>query len=90
MIINTLATDFTGIAIDSYDIVEIEPNLLITNQYIMQIEKPSDSSLYVNIGDYTYYFDDSIEGENIVARWHKDEEDSDIKEDLQIDNQINK
>jgi hypothetical protein len=56
----------------------------------MQIEKPNDSSLYVTIGDYTYYFDDSIAGENIVARWHKDEEESDIKEDLQIDNQINK
>ena len=56
----------------------------------MQIEKPSNSSLYVTIGDYTYYFDDSIEGENIVARWHKDDDDSDIKEDLQIDNQINK
>ena len=64
--------------------------LLITTNIIMQIEKPSNSSLYVTIGDYTYYFDDSIEGENIVARWHKDDDDSDIKEDLQIDNQINK
>ena len=54
----------------------------------MQIEKPSNSSLYVTIGDYTYYFDDSIEGENIVARWHKDDDVSDIKEDLQLDNQI--
>jgi hypothetical protein len=59
--------------------------LILTN-IIMQIEKPSDSSLYVTLGDYTYYFDDSIEGENIVARWHKDDDESDIKEDLQLDN----
>ena len=88
MITNTLPTDFIGRAIDRADSIEIEPNLLITTNIIMQIEKPSDSSLYVTIGDYTYYFDDSIEGENIVARWHKDEDETDIKEDLQIDNKI--
>jgi hypothetical protein len=31
LIINSLPTDFIGNGIDSHDIVEIEPNLLITN-----------------------------------------------------------
>lgn len=40
----------------------------------MKIEQPSDNSLYVTIGNYVYYFDDSIEGENIVSRWHLDDD----------------
>ena len=35
----------------------------------MKIEQPSDNSLYVTIGNYVYYFDDSIDGEVIVKRW---------------------
>ena len=37
----------------------------------MKIQQPSDNSLYVTIGNYVYYFDDSIDGEAIVKRWHK-------------------
>jgi hypothetical protein len=54
----------------------------------MKIEQPTDNSLYVTIGDYVYYFDDSIDGENIVARWHLDDDESDTKEDLQLDNKL--
>ena len=39
----------------------------------MKIEQPTDNSLYVTIGNFTYYFDDSIDGENIVKRWRTDE-----------------
>ena len=56
----------------------------------MKIQQPSDNSLYVTIGNYVYYFDDSIEGENIVSRWHLDDDDSDIREDIQIDGELNK
>lgn len=38
----------------------------------MKIEQPTENSLYVTIGNFTYYFDDSIDGEVIVQRWHKD------------------
>ena len=38
----------------------------------MKIQQPSDNSLYVTIGNYVYYFDDSIDGEALVQRWHKD------------------
>ena len=38
----------------------------------MKIEQPSDNSLYITIGNYVYYFDDSIEGERVVQRWRKD------------------
>ena len=38
----------------------------------MKIEQPSDNSLYVTIGNFVYYFDDSIEGERVVQRWRKD------------------
>ena len=54
----------------------------------MKIQQPSDNSLYVTIGNFTYYFDDSIDGENIVARWHLDDEETDTKEDLQIDDKL--
>jgi hypothetical protein len=56
----------------------------------MKIQQPTDNSLYVTIGDYVYYFDDSIEGENIVSRWHLDDDDSDIREDIQIDGELTK
>ena len=36
MIINTLATDFIGKAIDLYDSIGIEPNLSITTKYRMK------------------------------------------------------
>ena len=49
----------------------------------MKIEQPSDNSLYVTIGNFTYYFDDSIDGENIVKRWRTDDEDGDVTEDIQ-------
>lgn len=51
----------------------------------MKIQQPSDNSLYVTIGKYVYYFDDSIDGENIVSRWHLDDDESDIREDIQIE-----
>ena len=54
----------------------------------MKINQPTANSLYVTIGNFTYYFDDSIDGENIVARWHLDDDESDTKEDLQLDNQL--
>jgi len=54
----------------------------------MKINQPTENSLYVTIGKYIYYFDDSIDGENIVARWHLDDEETDIKEDLQLDNEL--
>ena len=46
----------------------------------MKIEQPDDNyarvtdSLYVTIGNFTYYFDDSIDGEAIVKRWHTDDD----------------
>jgi hypothetical protein len=40
----------------------------------MKIQQPTDKSLYVTIGDYVYYFDDSIDGEAIVQRWHTDDD----------------
>lgn len=56
----------------------------------MKIQQPTDNSLYVTIGAYVYYFDDSIEGENIVSRWHLDDDESDIREDIQIDGELTK
>ena len=38
----------------------------------MKIEQPSDHSLYVTIGNFTYYFDDSIDSELVVQRWRED------------------
>jgi len=40
----------------------------------VKIELLTDNSLYVTIGDYMYYFDDSIDGEAIVKRWHTDDD----------------
>ncbi len=40
----------------------------------MKINQPNDNSLYITIGDYVYYFDDSIDGEVIVNRWRKEDE----------------
>lgn len=56
----------------------------------MKIQQPSDNSLYVTIGNYVYYFDDSIDGENIVKRWRTDDDESDITEDIQIDGELTK
>ena len=56
----------------------------------MKTEQPTDNSLYVTIGNYVYYFDDSIEGKNIVSRWHLDDDESDIREDIQIDGALTK
>ena len=56
----------------------------------MKIQQPTNNSLYVTIGKYVYYFDDSIEGENIVSRWHLDDDESDIREDIQIDDKLTK
>ena len=55
----------------------------------MKIEQPTDNysrhvtSLYVTIGNFTYYFDDSIDGEFSVQRWHKDDADINDPELLQ-------
>ena len=49
----------------------------------MKIEQPTENSLYVTIGKYIYYFDDSIEGECTVNRWHKDDDDINEPELLQ-------
>ena len=56
----------------------------------MKIQQPTNNSLYVTIGNYVYDFDDSIEGENIVSRWQLDDDDSDIREDIQIDGELTK
>ena len=56
----------------------------------MKIQQPSENSLYVAIGNYVYYFDDSIDDENIVSRWHLDDDESDIREDIQIDDELTK
>lgn len=54
---------------------------LTHNLINMKIELPKgkDSALeldanscYITIGDFTYYFDDSIKGERIVQRWRRD------------------
>ena len=58
--------------------------------HTMKIQQPTDNSLYVTIGNYVYYFDDSIDGENIVSRWHLDDDESDIREDIQIDGELTK
>lgn len=52
----------------------------------MKIQQPSDHSLYVTIGNFTYYFDDSIDSELVVQRWREDMpiRDRDI-EDIQIE-----
>ena len=49
----------------------------------MKIQQPSNHSLYVTIGGYVYYFDDSIDGEVIVKRWRTDDEDGEVTEDIQ-------
>ena len=49
----------------------------------MKINQPTANSLYVTIGNYIYYFDDSIDGEVIVKRWRIDDEDGDVTEDIQ-------
>ena len=46
----------------------------------MKIEQPTDNSLYVTIGNYVYYFDDSIDGEVIVKRWRTDKPMPDIED----------
>ncbi len=57
----------------------------------MYIQQPTDNSLYVTIGDYVYYFDDSIDGEVILQRWHKDNDPmKDEAEDIQIDGELTK
>jgi hypothetical protein len=40
----------------------------------MKIEQPTENSLYVTIGNFTYYFDDSIEGDCYIKRWHKNDD----------------
>ena len=49
----------------------------------MKIQQPTENSLYVTIGNYVYYFDDSIDGEVIVKRWRTDDEDGEVTEDIQ-------
>ena len=49
----------------------------------MKIEQPTENCLYVTIGNFTYYFDDSIDGECCVNRWHKDDDDINEPELLQ-------
>jgi len=39
----------------------------------MKINQPTENSLYVTIGNFTYYFDDSIEGECYIKRWYKND-----------------
>ena len=54
----------------------------------MKINQPTANSLYVTIGKYIYYFDDSIDGEVIVKRWRTDDEDGEVTEDIQLDNKL--
>jgi hypothetical protein len=58
----------------------------------MKIELPSPDSgdietncCWITIGNYTYNFDDSCDGEFFVSRHHKDADDDDIGEILQTD-----
>ena len=46
----------------------------------MKIQQPTDHSLYVTIGKYIYYFDDSIDGEVIVKRWRTDKPMPDVED----------
>jgi hypothetical protein len=39
----------------------------------MKIDVRSESSVYITIGDYTYYIDDST-GERIMNSWKTEEE----------------
>ena len=39
----------------------------------MKINQPTDNSLYVTIGNFTYYFDEKSYFS--VQRWHKDDDD---------------
>lgn len=39
----------------------------------MKIQQPTDNTLYITIGGYVYYFDDSIEGEYLVERWKNED-----------------
>jgi hypothetical protein len=45
----------------------------------MKIQQPSENSLYVTIGNYVYYFDDSINGEAIVKRWRVDNDIDEVR-----------
>lgn len=45
----------------------------------MKIQQPSENSLYVTIGNYVYYFDDSINGEAIVKRWNVDNDIDEVR-----------
>ena len=56
----------------------------------MKINQPTDNSLYVTIGNFTYYFDDSIDGECCVNRWHKDDDDINKPVALELCNLIDK
>jgi hypothetical protein len=49
----------------------------------MKINQPTENSLYVTIGNFTYYFDDSVHGDYFVQRWHKDNDDINDPELLQ-------
>ena len=46
----------------------------------MKINQPTANSLYVTIGNFTYYFDDSIDGEVIVKRWRADKPMPDVED----------
>ena len=46
----------------------------------MKIQQPTENSLYVTIGNYVYYFDDSIDGEVIVKRWRIGEPMPDVED----------
>jgi len=41
----------------------------------MKIEVRTNSTVYIENGDYTYYLDFSIEGETILSRYLTDEDD---------------
>ena len=64
----------------------------------MKIELPKDKDstdietacCWITCGGFEYYFDDSIEGEVIVKRWRIDDDESDIREDIQIDGELTK
>jgi hypothetical protein len=60
----------------------------------MKIEQPSDNCLYITIGNFVYYFDDSIDGEAIVKRWrtlyHRTDDENGDVEVIQIDGELTK
>ena len=83
---NGLFTSMKGLGFQPYAtffLVSLNTMFKTLTHKTMKIQQPTDNSLYVTIGKYIYYFDDSIDGEVIVKRWRTDDEDGEVTEDIQ-------